>query len=44
MKHGANVAAVNNDGDLPVDIAENDSMEQLLQEEMKKQGMFNFLK
>ena len=38
MKHGASVAAVNNDGDLPMDIAENDEMEKLLKEEMDRQG------
>ena len=38
MKHGANVAAVNNDGDLAIDIAEDEEMETLLQEEMDKKG------
>lgn len=32
------MAAVNNDGDLPIDIAENDEMENLLQDEMNKRG------
>jgi hypothetical protein len=34
----ANIAAVNNDGDLPFDICEDDDMEKLLQDEMDKQG------
>ncbi|KAK6985907.1 protein phosphatase 1 regulatory subunit 12C [Biomphalaria glabrata] len=44
IKHGANVAAVNNDGDLPSDIAENDEMEKLLKDEMKKQGNLDIFK
>jgi len=45
IEHGANVAAVNNDGELPVDIAESDAMEDLLQEHIdakgkKKSGVF----
>ena len=36
IKEGANVAAVNNDGDLPIDICEDEVMEQMLQEEMGK--------
>ena len=43
LKHGANVAAVNNDGDLAIDIAEDEEMENLLQEEMDKKGMFTLL-
>ena len=41
LKHGANVAAVNNDGDLAIDIAEDEDkeMKHLLQEEMEKKGM-----
>lgn len=39
LKHGANVAAVNNDGDLAIDIAEDEEMENLLQEEMDKKGI-----
>ena len=39
IERGANVAAVNNDGDLPIDIAESDDMEHLLQEEIDKQGL-----
>lgn len=38
IKEGANVAAVNNDGDLPIDICEDEVMEQMLQEEMGKLG------
>ena len=32
------MAAVNNDGDLPYDTSEDDDMDNLLQEEMEKQG------
>ena len=39
IKEGADIAAVNNDGDLPIDICEDEEkMENLLQEEMDKQG------
>ena len=38
MKHGANIAAVNNDGDLAIDIAEDRGMQKLLREEMDKKG------
>ena len=37
------MAAVNNDGDLAIDIAEDEEMENLLQEEMDKKGMFTWL-
>ena len=33
------MAAVNNDGDLPYDICEEDEMEKLLQESMDEQGI-----
>ncbi|VDI65984.1 protein phosphatase 1 regulatory subunit 12A [Mytilus galloprovincialis] len=36
IKEGANVAAVNNDGDLPIDICEDEIMEHMLQDEMSK--------
>lgn len=39
IEHGANVAAVNHDGQLAVDIAESDEMEDLLKAEIKEQGM-----
>ena len=32
------MGAVNNDGDLAIDIAEDEEMENLLQEEMDKKG------
>uniref|UniRef100_A0A0L8IF56 cGMP-dependent protein kinase interacting domain-containing protein n=2 Tax=Octopus bimaculoides TaxID=37653 RepID=A0A0L8IF56_OCTBM len=35
----ANIAAVNNDGDLPLDICEENKMEKLLLEEMNRQGV-----
>ena len=38
LRNNANVAAVNNDGDLPFDICEEDDMEKLLQEAMDEQG------
>lgn len=38
IEHGANVAAVNNDGELPLDIAESDEMEELLQEHIIAKG------
>ena len=34
LDHGANVAAVNNDGELAIDISESDEMEDLLQKEI----------
>ncbi|CAG0919150.1 unnamed protein product [Notodromas monacha] len=39
IEKGANVAAVNNDGELPLDIAEINAMEQLLQDEVDRQGI-----
>lgn len=39
IEHGGNVAAVNHDGQLAVDIAESDEMEDLLKAEIKEQGM-----
>lgn len=43
INHQANVAAVNNDGDLPMDIADSTHVENLLQQEMDKQGDSVFL-
>lgn len=40
IEKGANVAAVNNDGELAVDIAECQKMEDLLNEEIKKRGSY----
>lgn len=40
IEHGGNVAAVNHDGQLAVDIAESDEMEDLLKAEIKEQGTF----
>ena len=37
MDHGASVSAVNNDGELAIDISESDEMEELLQKEIDKQ-------
>lgn len=40
IEHGSSVAAVNNDGELPLDIAECKSMEDLLQAEIDIRGMY----
>ena len=47
IEQGANVAAVNNDAELPLDIAESDEMEDMLQQNINAQGIrffffFNF--
>ena len=39
LDHGADVAAVNNEGELPLDLAEEDDMEDLLTEEIERLGM-----
>jgi len=39
LEQGANVSAVNNDGELAIDISESDEMEELLQKEIDKQGI-----
>lgn len=39
IDHGANVSAVNNDGELAIDIAESDEMEILLQKEIDARGI-----
>lgn len=38
LENGADVAAVNYDGELPVDIAESDKMEELLQKIIDEKG------
>lgn len=38
IEHGANVGAVNSEGELPLDVATEDAMERLLKGEIKKQG------
>lgn len=38
IEQGADVAAVNNDGELAVDIAESDEMEELLHAVLKEKG------
>ena len=40
MDHGASVSAVNNDGELAIDISESDEMEELLQKEIDNQVKF----
>ena len=37
LDHGASVSAVNNDGELAIDISESDEMEELLQKEIDNQ-------
>ena len=39
LDHGANVSAVNNDGELSIDISESDEMEELLQKEIDAHGV-----
>ncbi len=38
IEKGADIALVNSDGELAIDLAEGEEMEQLLSEEMEKQG------
>lgn len=38
LSHGADIAAVNSDGDLPLDLAESDAMEGLLKAEIAYRG------
>jgi protein phosphatase 1 regulatory subunit 12A len=40
IENGADLAAVNSDGNLPIDIAESDEMKALIQEAILKQGSF----
>ncbi|XP_033018695.1 protein phosphatase 1 regulatory subunit 12A isoform X3 [Lacerta agilis] len=39
ISHGAHVGAVNSEGDTPLDIAEEEAMEELLQNEVNRQGV-----
>ncbi|EMP41002.1 Protein phosphatase 1 regulatory subunit 12B [Chelonia mydas] len=39
LRHGANVAAVNSEGEVPSDLAEEAAMKDLLLEQVKKQGV-----
>ncbi len=39
IEHNSDVAAVNNDGELPIDIAETEAMEELLERETQLRGM-----
>lgn len=43
IEHGANVGAVNSEGELPLDVATEDAMERLLKAEIKKQGKVLYL-
>lgn len=38
ISQGAHVGAVNSEGDTPLDIAEEEAMEELLQNEVNRQG------
>lgn len=38
IEHNSDVAAVNNDGELPIDIAETEAMEELLERETQLRG------
>lgn len=40
ISQGANVGGVNSEGETPLDIAEEEAMEELLQNEINKQGIF----
>ena len=40
LDHGADVAAVNNEGELPLDLAEEEDMEDLLTDEIERLGKF----
>lgn len=39
IEHNADVAAVNNDGELPIDIAETEAMEEVLDKETQERGL-----
>ena len=39
LDNGADVAAVNNEGELPLDLAEEEDMEDLLTDEIERLGM-----
>lgn len=41
IEQGCNLAAVNNDGELALDIAESDEMEEMLQEYINKAGKWS---
>lgn len=43
LENGADVAAVNYDGELPVDIAESDEMAELLQKVIDEKGQYFLL-
>lgn len=40
IEQGCNLAAVNNDGELALDIAESDEMEDMLQQHINKAGSY----
>lgn len=40
ISQGANVGGVNSEGETPLDIAEEEAMEELLQNEINRQGAF----
>lgn len=42
ISQGANVGGVNSEGETPLDIAEEEAMEELLQNEINRQGTFTY--
>ena len=44
IDHGADVAAVNNEGELPLDLAEEEDMEDLLTDEIERLGKCSVLR
>jgi len=43
IEQGCNLAAVNNDGELALDIAESDEMEDMLQQHINKAGLYLYV-
>ena len=43
LDHGADVAAVNNEGELPLDLAEEEDMEDALTDEIERLGKLSIL-
>lgn len=43
IEQGCNLAAVNNDGELALDIAESDEMEDMLQQHINKAGLYLYM-
>lgn len=43
IEKGCNLAAVNNDGELALDIAESDEMEDMLQQHINEAGLYLYV-